>query len=408
MTRTRAVAAALVALALLGLLAGPASAHSGDLATPIFERMTPTAPGIDVQIAYSANFELLITNRSPQVITFLADSGEPFLQVGPKGVAGNLASPTFYDSNVPEGLGSYPPQARPGPEVPPVWRTLSVQPSWGWYDHRLHPAGQVVPPEVLKADKVAVLGRWTIPFRLGDAGQPGQPGQSGQLEGRFEYDPPRGAYTPVQKSSPTPADGLKIQVVPGRTVPAVFIENLTADPVVILGRDGEPFARIGPKDGGAEVNAKSPTWAEIQQANGKTPSDPADPSAPPVWQPVADSPRWSWLEFRAASPKADPPAAVVDRGKTITVKEWSIPYLIGNRRQTLDGITRWVPIAELRRQAANPNFLTGTGGGGGHSRTGLLIALAATGAALGAGGWLVTSRVRNRNRSTAKGEPWTS
>jgi len=396
----RRAAAALVALAFFMVPSTPTLAHSGDLATPIFEQMSPTVPGIDVQIAYSANYEVLVTNRSQEVITFLADSGEPFLQIGPKGVAGNFASPTFYDSNVPEGGSALPPQAKPGPEVPPIWRTMSVQPSWGWYDHRLHPAGQIVPPEVIKGDKVVVLGRWTIPFRLGDAAGP-----SGRLEGRFEYDPPRGSYAAVQKSSQAPATGLKIQVVSGRTVPAVFVENLTSDPVVILGQDGEPFARIGPTV--SEVNAKSPTWAAIQQASGKSPSDTADVAAPPAWHEVADTPRWSWLELRAAAPKADPPAAVVNRGKTVTVKEWSIPYLIGDRRQTLTGVTQWVPIAELRRRAANPAAGL-TGGSGGHSKTGLLIALAATVAVLGAAAWLVTSILRNRNRSAAKGEPWTS
>lgn len=394
---TERAALAIVAVALLALPGRPASAHSGDAATPIFETMTPTAPGIDVKIVYSANYELLVTNSGPQDITFLADSGEPFLRIGPKGVAGNFASPTFYDSNSPEGSGAYPPQAKPGAGVPPIWRTMAVQPSWGWYDHRLHPAGQVVPPDVIKADKVAVLGRWKVPFTLGDV--------PGGLEGRFEYDPPRGAYSAVQKSSPTPADGLKMQVVSAPTVPAIFVENLSPDPVVILGQAGEPFARIGPKV--SEVNTKSPTWAAIQQALGKSPSDTADASAPPTWQPVADSPRWSWVDFRAAAPKTDPPAAVVDRGKTVTVKEWSIPYLLGDRRQAVEGVTRWVPIAELRRQALNPD--TGLdGGGGGHSNTGRYLALGGAAAVLGGMGWLVTSILRNRNRSAAKGEPWTS
>jgi hypothetical protein len=185
------------------------------------------------------------------------------------------------------------------------------------------------------------------------------------------------------------------------------VKNLSPDPLVILGRDGEPFARIGPKGGVTEVNAKSPTWAEVQQADGKDPSDPADSTAPPVWRQVADSPQWSWLEFRAAAPKTDPPAAIVKRGKTVTVKTWSIPYLIGDRRQTLDGITQWVPIGELRRRAADPLGAAG-GGGGGHSKAGLYAALAGAAAVLGAGGWLVTSILRNRNRSAAKGEPWTS
>jgi hypothetical protein len=395
----RSIAAA--ALVFLALPVGRASAHSGDLANPIFEKMTPTAPGVDVQVAYSAEYELLVSNRSQTPISFLADTGEAFLRIGPTGVEGNFVSPTFYDSNVPEGLSSYPDQARPGPEVPPVWRRLSVQPNWGWYDHRLHPAGQVIPPDVLKRGKVAVLGRWAIPFRLGDAAGP-----AGQIEGRFQYDPPQGSYAAVQKSSPTPADKVKIQVVSGRTIPAVFVENLSPDPLVVLGRDGEPFARVGPTV--TEVNTKSPTWAAIEQADGKEPSDTADAAAPPAWQQVSSTPRWSWLELRAAAPKADPPAAIVDRGKTTTVKTWSIPYLIGDRRQTLDGETRWVPIAELRRQAADPLGTAAGGGGRGGSKAGRWATLAGAAAVLGAGGWLVTSIVRKRNRSAAKGESWTS
>src|SRR5205085_2137503 len=139
--------------------------------------------------------------------------------------------------------------------------------------------------EVLKAGKRAVLGRWTIPFRLGDGA-----GEPGRLEGRFEYNPPRGTYTAVQKSSPTPAAGLKLQVVPG-TVPAVFIENLTAEPVVILGRDGEPFARVGPKEGVTEVNAKSPTWAEVRPGR----AAPAARAAREAGMRGSGStPRWPW------------------------------------------------------------------------------------------------------------------
>ena len=376
---------------LVGLSAGPASAHAGDgLSQPIFEQMAPAVPGITVQVAYSANYELLVANATPQPITFLADSGEPFLQIGPQGTLGNFASPTFYASNVPEGLARFPPQARPGPDVAPIWRKIAAQPTWGWYDHRLHPAESYVPPEVLKANKVAVLGRWKVPFQVGEA--------KGELQGRFEFRPPTGSYTAVQKSSPTPADGVKIQIVPGATVPAIFVENLSPTPVVVLGRDGEPFARIGPKI--TEVNVKSPTWAGVQQALGHDPSDEADATAEPKWQPVADTPRWSWLEFRAAAPKTDPPKAIVERDEATTVKKWSIPYLIGDQRRAVDGVTQFVPIAVLRRQAGRPS----TSGGG--SRIPLFAAIGLAGAALAGGGWLVTSILRSR--TAAKGEPWTS
>lgn len=393
-----AVAVIAVATALaVGPAATPASAHTGDgLTQPVLAQVSPLPSGVTVQVAYSVSYELLVGNPTPQAVTFLADSGEPFLRIGPAGVEGNFASPTFYASNAPEGLSQFPPEAKPGPDVTPVWRKISAQPEWGWYDHRLHPTVSYVPPAIIRAAKPAVLGTWRIPFRIGDG-----PGQPGEVNGRFEFRPPTGSYTMVQRSSPNPADGVKIQVVPSPTVPAIFVENLGAEPLVVLGRDGEPFARIGPKT--TEVNLHSPTWAGIEQALGHDPPAEADPAAPPQWQQVADAPRWSWPELRAAAPKADPPAAVVKAGKTVTVRNWSIPYLVADRRASVDGVTRWVPIAALRRQAAG-----GAGSSGGGRSPGAYAALAAAVAALGAGGWLVTSKVRSRSRTAAKGEPWTS
>ena len=375
-----AVAFTAAAALALGLPAAPAWAHSGDgLAQPVVDQVSPLPPGITVQVAYSVNYELLVGDRTAQAITFLADSGEPFLRIGPAGVEGNFASPTFFDSNVPSGRDTYPPDAKPGPDVPPIWRKLSRQPNWGWYDHRLHPTESYLPPEVTRATAPVVLGRWKVPIKVGD--------QAGEIQGRFEYRPPTGSYGMVQKSSQTPADGLTIQVVSGSIVPAVFVKNESTAPVVVLGKDGEPFARIGPQV--SEVNLRSPTWAEIEQANGKDPSDEADPKAEPRWLQVSDGPSWQWLELRAAAPKTDPPAAVIAQGKPVTVKNWSIPYLIGDRRQTIDGITEFTPIAALRAQAAGDSK-------GGGSVVPLYLGAGLAAAVLVAGGWLVTSKVRDR------------
>jgi hypothetical protein len=376
--------ALVLVVALVGLAARPAAAHQGDgLTQPILETMTPSVPGITVEVAYSANYQFVVSNTTTQTVTFLADSGEPFLRIGPVGVEGNFASPTFYDSNVPSGRESFPPQAKPGPDVPPIWKKLAKQPNWGWYDHRLHPVERYLPPEVQKATQPVELGRWKVPLRVGD--------QPGELQGRFEFRPPTGSYGMVRKSTETPAPGLTIQVVSARVVPAIFVKNESAVPVVVLGRDNEPFARIGPAL--TEVNLRSPTWAEIQQANGKDPSDEADPKAEPKWHKVADGPSWQWLEFRAAAPKSDPPAPVIAQGKPVTVKTWSIPYLVGDRRQTIEGITEFVPIAALRAKASGraeedpgSDVLLYAGAG-----------LAA--AVVGAGIWLVTSKVRSRRAS---------
>ena len=378
-----ALVVALLALAAAAGLAGPAAqpagAHAGDgLTQPIFEVMSPAAPGVKVDVVYSANYQLLVSNTSPQPLTFLADSGEPFIEIGPDGVRGNFASPAFYDSNNPAGLVTYPPQAKPGPDVPPIWRKLAADPSWGWYDHRLHPTEQYVPIEIQRAKKVAVLGRWKVPLRYGD--------QPGELRGRFEFRPPTGSYRMVQTSSVTPSAGVTIQTVSASYVPAIFVKNESPDPVVVLGKRSEPFARIGPQV--TEVNVKSPIWAEIQQAEGKDPSDETDPAAEPKWRKVADSPAWHWLEFRAAAPKTDPPAEIIERGRAVTVKEWSIPYVIGDRRMAIEGITEFVPIAQLRREVAGED--------GGDSNVPLYAGSGLGVAVLGGGIWLLTSKRRGR------------
>ena len=379
------------AVALVGLTVGPAAppagAHMGDgLSQPIFETMSPTVAGVKIEVAYSANYQLIVSNTSSEPLTFLADTGEPFLEIGPEGVRANFASPTFYNSNDPGGRDTFPPQAKPGADVTPIWKRLSRQPSWGWYDHRLHPAEYYVPPEIIKAKKVAVLGRWQVPLRYGD--------QTGELQGRLEYRPPYGSYSMVQKSPQEPATGVTVQVVSASVVPAIFVKNESPTPIVVLGEQGEPFARIGPKDGVTEVNLKSPTWTLVQQALGKTPSDEADPTAEPKWQQVAPTSAWNWLEFRAAAPKSDPPQPVIDAGKTVTVKTWSIPYLIGTKRGSIDGITEWVPIAELQKQLPGVGSAAGSEGGG--SNTGVYAGVGLAAAVLAAGIWLVSSRVRSR------------
>jgi hypothetical protein len=65
-------------------------------------------------------------------------------------------------------------------------------------------------------------------------------------------------------------------------VPALFLVNRGAEPVVVTGRDGEPFLRLGPN--GAEVNRRSPTWADDARAQGReltVASAVVDPASPP-------------------------------------------------------------------------------------------------------------------------------
>jgi hypothetical protein len=327
----------------------PVEAHTGDLlARPIFEEIDPEIPGLEVQIVYTANYQFLITNPTPTELTVLAATGEPFIRIGPDGAFGNFNSPAWYNSNVPDGLLPHqiPKRAKPGADVEPDWAKVSKDPSWGWYDHRLHPVERYLQKEVLESTEPVNLGPWDVPVRYGD--------QESKIKGRFEYKPQLGTYESVLRSDAKPAEGVTVQVVSAQ-VPAIFLQNTSPQTVTVLGAEGEPFVRIGPN---VEVNLHSPSYIQMQQAISKTAESAedvgkvqADAESPPNWQHVQKSPQWRWLEFRAAPPPGDPPKELAQRQDPTTVKTWKVPLLIGDSRTEITGITQFVPIANVRERA---------------------------------------------------------
>ncbi|MGH9040529.1 MAG: hypothetical protein ACRDZ3_09885 [Acidimicrobiia bacterium] len=334
---------ALVAVPLAG--PPPAEAHTGDfLASPIFEGNDPEIPGLEVDIVYTANYQFLLTNPSATELVIIADTGEPFIRIGPEGAFGNFNSPAWYSSNVPDGLlpSQIPKRAKPGASVEPDWAKVSKDPTWGWYDHRLHPVERYVQKEVQQSRVPVKLGSWEVPVKYGD--------KAGEIRGRFEYKPQLGTYEAVLRSSETPAKDVTVAVVSAQ-VPAIFLQNNSPETVTVLGAEGEPFVRIGPN---VEVNLHSPSYIQMQQAIAKTPESAegvgqveADADSPPNWQQVQKSPQWRWLEFRAAPPPGDPPKEVTDREDPTTVKNWSVPILVGETRMEVSGITQFVPIANV-------------------------------------------------------------
>lgn len=328
-----------LALAFTGLAAPPASGHGGDLlAKPILERVRPEVEGVTAEVAFSVNFEVILENRTSTDVSVVAPTGETFLRIGPQGVFGNWTSPYWFDSNNPGGGGRLPDWVKPGPENAPDWRRVSADPSWGWYDHRLHPVERYVDPEILKKRRPARLGDWSIPIHYGD--------REGGIEGYFEYKPAVGSWRTILKSSDTPAKGVKVGVIPSNVIPALYVENNGSETVTVLGREDEPFVRLGPK---AEVNVNSPLYVEIAQARGETPSVSADAKAAPSWKEVGSRPRWGWLELRARPP-SEPPKKALESKRSTDVVSWSVPLVVGDERIKLTGVTQFVPIAGLRKQ----------------------------------------------------------
>jgi len=150
--------------------------------------------------------------------------------------------------------------------------------------------------------------------------------------------PPSGHWRATLVSSHEPAPGVRIVPLPGR-VPGMLLENSTTEPVLVLGRSGEPFLRFSAA--GVEVNSRSPLWIENERARGEAIEDDGDPASAPAWRRVSVAPRLAWIEFRAW-PGADEPRLVAPRDRRVRSRfAWSIPLRVGGREIVLVGLTTW-------------------------------------------------------------------
>lgn len=306
----RALSALLVGLGASVCLAPRAAGHQVDpTVLTVIDELDPRFPGVEISVVTSVSPQLVATNRSAEVLEVLADTGEAFLRIGPDGVEANLASPSWYLTNQPFGVATLPDGV--APDAPARWGRVSVDPTWGWFDHRLHPA------DVGSVLGEAVIPRFEVPLRFGEV--------DGVLRGHLEQRTTRPVYEVRLGAVPRPDSGLSVQLLPGRA-PGLFVRWDGADPLVVLGADDEPFARFGPT--GVEVNRRSPIWRFTVQAKGEDVADlVADATAEPEWVLVSGTPAFGWIDERAF---------IVEPDDDI-VQDWSIPIVLGGRTEQLTG-----------------------------------------------------------------------
>jgi hypothetical protein len=334
---TAVLALLLLAGALLSaaLTAPRVAAHEQDphVRTVVESVIPALPPGVTVDVRNTAvSAEMLVENHTPTEVQVLSAAGRTFLRIGPQGVLGDLATPEWYQSNNPYGSANIPTRAAV-PNAPPFWGRASHEPAWGWFEHRMHPKALLdLPPA--PASGVQTISRWIVPLRYGT--------QDFRVLGRVDYVTFKGGYKAVLTSTPTPFDGVKVSVIPGR-LPGVFLDNPGTVPVVVTGRSGEPFLRIGPA--GTEANLHSPSWVDNLKGHGDTPTVEADAAAPPQWQPIHPEPRMLWLETRGFYTKEIPPAEISARTEPTVLLRWSVPLTRGAATATLTGTTSYVPNA---------------------------------------------------------------
>jgi hypothetical protein len=121
------------------------------------------------------------------------------------------------------------------------------------------------------------------------------------------------------------------------------LRNETGVDVVVVGYQGEPYLRIGPR--GVFENRRSPATYLNRTRNGKTrvPSS-ADPGAAPEWHRVGSGPAVRWHDHRAHwMGTSDPPEVARNPGRRHVIDHWNLQLRRGSQGITVTGDLIWIP-----------------------------------------------------------------
>lgn len=307
-----------VALAASWLVVAPsaASAHEvGDDVRYVLDEV-PEVGGVTVQVVRTLAPQLVLASEGDATVEVLDTAGEPFLRIGPGGVEADVDARAWRDSLDPGGIPA-------DAEVPDGsrWVRVREEPSWGWFDHRLHerdlrPTGT--------PDASTVLDVFEVRLRID--------GRDARVAGRIVHAVPTTRSVARLTGGRTPLPGVDVQLLAGPT-PGLLLRS-TERTVEVAGADGEPFLRVGPA--GVEANDRSPTWWRSGRQGAPDPQD-AEPAADaePRWIAVGDGPGYAWLDPRLAAPEAGGDDAT-------PVRSWVVPVSDGAADATVTGELRVV------------------------------------------------------------------
>lgn len=313
---------------LLALFAQGGAAHTPEHSKlrAVLDPLPPALSGVLVQVHETLAPQLVIENRTRHTLEILDDKNRAFIRIGPGGVEGDHNAPAWYltFSTAPIPL----PDSAKAADAPARWLTVRADPTWGWFDPRLHP-GDTAPDDHHGAGdkpKARPQARKTfeIPVRVD--------GQTHLVSGRFLPKIVLPGRYEARLEGAVPA-GLSVTVVQG-SPPALLLRNSSGAAVTVLGLQNEPYLRIGPE--GVAANAASETW----RTYGRGRVEALSPGAEPQWRKLSPQPLYTWLEPRAEVDLSQP---VKSKRQRTTVKRWAIPLLIGDQPLELKGATDWVP-----------------------------------------------------------------
>ena len=156
-----------LALALLLLCATAASAGGRKEEHSSLERLRPPVEGIDMAVVGGDRY-LTLTNKSGKVVLVKGYDNEPYLRFLAGGVVQeNRRSPSKYVND--DRFGLTPVPATANSDAAPVWRDVSQNGTYKWFDHRTHSMDKGIPPQVKDPSKQTKIFDWTVPMEVGSA-----------------------------------------------------------------------------------------------------------------------------------------------------------------------------------------------------------------------------------------------
>lgn len=341
-------ATAVMAVALIGATDARAHGEASPLVKGVIDSVDPRVSGLRFTIVKGPAALVQVVNTTRTPVEIVSIDGDPFIRVGPRGVEANVAAQAWFESGNPDGVATT--QTKGGTK--PNWKLVSREPVWSYFEHRLHPREAELPAEVVDSREVQKLDSFEIPVRYA--------GRAGLIKGHLEFHPIVGAAMPRLLSSGNPAPGVTVATLPGRN-PAFYVTNSSRKTLTVLGNDGEPFARIGPR--GVEINRRSPIHVETLRQSGEIERLVEDPEAKPVWQRQSASPAFAWTDPRVRYKLERPSDEIVQQGEPAKLKSWVIPMRSGDQQLSIRGETRWVPTNAAgipggpdARDSGGPNF----------------------------------------------------
>jgi len=156
---------ALTALALLGLLAAPASAHEGDARYESLVTRVDGVPGLRAQVL-DGDDRLLLVHRGPRTVVVEGYEDEPYARLRPGGLVevNDRATATYLNE---ERDGNVPVPAVADADAPPRWRVVGRSGRFEFHDHRIHwMGGEAAPPAVRDEAVRTKVFDWRVPVRV--------------------------------------------------------------------------------------------------------------------------------------------------------------------------------------------------------------------------------------------------